>query len=183
VAILRPFLPQVELERVCRNVIDRLVPAQQEVHVADWRLFELRVRPYRTVDHVIGGAVLSLVPVDAGQLREQAVALAAIPTPALVLDGDMRVVAANDAAVDALGRGKVTLLGMPVDRLGSGELSEPRLRSALERALREGTVFRNLPFGQQRTATCARLVRTGSGEGDGVQILLLLDGAVNEGRS
>src|SRR5215472_1097522 len=70
VSVLRPFLPQVELERVCRNVIDRLVPAQQEVHAADGRWFELRVRPYRTVDHVIGGAVLSLITVE-GQAAGQ----------------------------------------------------------------------------------------------------------------
>src|SRR5262249_58665891 len=55
VAILRPFLPQVELERVCRNVIDRLVPAQQEVHAADGRMFEPRRPPDRTADHLLAG--------------------------------------------------------------------------------------------------------------------------------
>ena len=174
VSILRPFLPQVELERVCRNVIDRLVPAQQQVHAADGRIFELVVRPYRTVDHVIGGGVLSLVPQDTGQARGQAAALSTLPNPALVLDADYRVLAANDAAVDALGSGKVTLLGLPVERLGDGALADPRLRDVLARTLRDGEPFRALELGPGRYAHGSRLLaRDGVG---GPQLLLLLDG-------
>jgi two-component system CheB/CheR fusion protein len=180
VSILRPFLPQVELERVCRNVIDRLVPAQQEVHASDGRVFELRVRPYRTVGHVIGGAVLSLAPLDAGQAQGQVVAISAVPTPALVLDANLRVVSANDSAVDALAQGKVTLLGLPLDRLGSAELADAKLRQALERTLREGTPFRQLRLGDRRMAHGARLARIGDG---GPQLLLLLDGQEDETRS
>ena len=177
VSILRPFLPHVELERVARNVIDRLVPAQQEVHSGDGRVFELRVRPYRTVDHVIGGAVLSLLPLDTVQSRGQAVALSAVPAPALVLDSDLRVVSANDAAVDALAQGKVTLLGLPLDRLGFSELADAKLRQALERTLHEGSPFRHLKLGDRRRAHGARLARMGDG---GPQLLLLLDGQEGE---
>ena len=177
VSILRPFLPHVELERVSRNVIDRLLPAQQEVHSADGRVFELRVRPYRTVDHVIGGAVLSLLPLDTIQARGQAVALSAVPAPALVLDSDLRVVSANEAAVDALAQGKVTLLGVPLEHLGFSELADPRLRQALERTLREGSSFRQLRLGDHRRAHGSRLARVGDG---GPHLLLLLDGQESE---
>ena len=174
VSILRPFLPDVELERVCRTVIDRLVPAQQQIRAADGRILDLRVRPYRTVDRVIGGAVLSVLPQDAGQARGQTAALSTLPNPALVLDPDYRVLAANDAALDALGSGKVTLLGLPVERLGSGELAHPRLRDSLERTLREGTPFRGLELGSGRHAHGSRLL---SRDRDGgAQLLLLLDG-------
>jgi len=181
VSILRPFLPQVELERVCRNVIDRLVPAQQEVHAADGRWFELRVRPYRTVDHVIGGAVLSLLDVEgqaAGQAEAQLVALSAIPLPALIVDPELRVTWANDAAVDSLGSGKVTLLGVQLDKLGSGELGDGRLRGALERVVREGVPFRNLALPSQhvaglRRAHGTRVPRVGEGS---PLVLLLLEG-------
>jgi len=173
VSILRALLPQVEVERVTRNVIDRLVPVQQAVRVPDGRIFELRVRPYRTVDHVIGGAVLSMVLLETGLARGQTVALSAVPAPALVLDGDLRVVSANDAAVDILARGKATLLGQPLERLGISELGDPKLRVALERTLREGAPFRHLQLGERRLAHGSRLARDGDG---GPQLLLLLDG-------
>ena len=174
VSILRPFLPEVELERVCRTVIDRLVPAQQQVHAADGRILDLWVRPYRTVDHVIGGAVLSVLPQDTGQVRGQTAALSTLPNPALVIDPDYRVLAANDAALDALGSGKVTLLGMPVERLGSGALAAPQLRASMERTFRDGAPFRGFELGSGRYAHGSRLLARDR-EG-GPQLLLLLDG-------
>ncbi len=109
VSILKPFLPTVELERVCRQVIDRLTPAMQEVQAADGRWFELRVRPYRTVDHVIGGAVISLSEVQRGPARldpDQLAPLSVLPTAVLLLDDQLRVSWANDAAACAAGSGK-----------------------------------------------------------------------------
>jgi PAS domain-containing protein len=88
-----------------------------------------------------------------------------------VLDSDLKVVSANEAAVDSFGSGKLTLLGLSLDSLGSGELADPRLRAALERTLREGAPFRHLAIGDRR-AHGARLAR---GE-NGPQLLLLLDG-------
>ncbi len=182
VSILRPFLPQVELERVCRTVIDRLVPAQQEVHAADGRWFELRVRPYRTVDHVIGGAVLSLVPVDGGPAKGQLVGLSTLPMPALVLDGELRVSWANDPALDALGAGKVTLIGLTLERLGAGELGDARLRTALETLLRDGVAFRDQTLGGPAGVACRAHAARFSRAGDGAaQVLLLVDG-LKEGR-
>jgi two-component system CheB/CheR fusion protein len=181
VSILRHFLPQVELERACRNVIDRLVPVQQDVHAADGRWFELRVRPYRTVDHVIGGAVLSLIPVEgqaAGQAEGQLVALSALTVPALLLDPELRVTWANEAAVDSLGSGKATLLGLQLGKLGSGELGDGRLRAALERVVREGVPFRNLALPPHQNGTLrrvhgSRVPRVGEGE---TRVLVLLEG-------
>src|SRR5262249_28950637 len=168
VSILRPFLHQVELERVCRNVIDRLMPAQQKVHASDGRVFEMRVRPYRTVDHVIGGAVLSLVPEDAGDAGGKVLPLSAVAAPALVLDSDLRVVSANEAAVDVLGSGKLTLLGVTLDQLGSTELGQPQLRAALKRVLDDGTPFHGLAVGGQRRAHALRLGPAGD---SGSQVL------------
>ena len=177
VSILRPFLPQVELERVCRQVIDRLAEARQQVQGSDGRWFELSVRPYRTVEHVIAGAVISLLDVNALHARsdrDQLEALSVLPTPALALDEGLRVTWANDAAVDALGLGKVTLIGLTLEQLGSGELSQPKLRGALERLASEGARFRDLDVRAGTTALRvhgARLLRPG---GPGAQLLIVL---------
>jgi two-component system CheB/CheR fusion protein len=172
ISILRPFLPHVELDRLCRMVIDRLVPVEQEVHAADGRKFELRIRPYRTADHVIGGAVLTLGPWLSGPIQGASVALAAIPLPALVLNQDLRVVIANAAAADALGAAS-TLGGVLLERLGSGRLADPRVREAVERTFREGTAFHELPLGNRRRIHGVRLPRTGE---SGSEVLLVLEG-------
>jgi two-component system CheB/CheR fusion protein len=179
ISILRPFLPHVELERMCRAVIDRLVPVQQEVHAADGRKFELRLRPYRTTDHIIGGAVISLVPVPAlGAPRGDSVLVSAIPVPAFVLDQDLRVVSANAAAVKTLANGESKLIGVVLEELGAGVLADTRLREAVERAFRDGVPFFDLTFDEQRRAHGARLPRSGEG---GSQLLVLLQGRWGDG--
>jgi len=171
-SILRPFLPHVELERLCRMVIDRLLPVQQEVHAADGRKFELRIRPYRTTDHVIGGAVFSLSPVQSGRPRGDSVLVSAIPVPALVLDQDLRVVSANEAAADALGTAEGPLIGVGLEQLGGGVLGDPRLRVAVERAFRDGVPFVDLVLDAERRAHGARLPRSGEG---GSELLVMLE--------
>jgi two-component system, chemotaxis family, CheB/CheR fusion protein len=149
VSILKPFLPNVALDRVCRQVIDRLTPAMQEVQAADGRWFELQVRPYRTVDHVIAGAVIRMTEVRRSPARpdgDQMAPLSMLPTPALLLDERLRVSWANDAAADLLGVGKVTLLGVELQRVGNGHLARGELRTALERLARDGARFTDLPI-------------------------------------
>jgi hypothetical protein len=85
------------------------------------------------------------------------------------------VVSANDAAVDAFAEGKVTLLGLPVERLGFFDPADTRLREALERALHEGSSFRYLRVGERRVHG-ASLARGPNGP----QLLLLLDGKEDE---
>ncbi len=177
ISILRPFLPHVELERVCRQVIDRLTPALQQVQASDGRWFELSIRPYRTTEHVIAGAVISLLDVNALRARsdrDQLEPLSFLPAPALALDEGLRVTWANDAAVEALGLGKVTLIGLTLEQLGSGELAHPKLRDALERLAKEGARFHDLDVRAGSTALRvhgARLLRPG---GPGAQLLILL---------
>jgi hypothetical protein len=161
----------VELERLCRTVIDRLVPVEQEVHTSDGRKFELRIRPYRTADHVIGGAVVNLTPVAPVASQGVGVPVSMLPVPALVVDQDLRVVVANATAGAALGP-ESTLHGVHLERLGS-ELAGPAVREAVERAFRDGLGFRDLPLGAQRRVHGIRLPRSGEG---GAQLLLLLEG-------
>jgi two-component system CheB/CheR fusion protein len=177
VSILRPFLPQVDLERVCRQVIDRLSVARQQVQGSDGRWFELSVRPYRTIEHVIAGAVMSLLDVNALHARsdrDQLEPLSVLPTPALALDEGLRITWANDAAVEVLGLGKVTLIGLTLEQLGSGELAQPKLRDALDRLAKEGARFRDLDVRAGSTTLRvhgARLLRPG---GPGAQLLVVL---------
>jgi two-component system CheB/CheR fusion protein len=47
----------------CQAVLDTLVPQAREVQTADGRWYTLRIQPYRTLDNVIEGAVISFIEI------------------------------------------------------------------------------------------------------------------------
>jgi two-component system CheB/CheR fusion protein len=53
-------------------VLDTLVPREHEVQTADGRWYALRIQPYRTLENVIEGAVISFVEIsDSVRIREE----------------------------------------------------------------------------------------------------------------
>lgn len=60
-----------ELERLLAETIDTVSTREQEVRDRDGRWYSLRIRPYKTLDNKIDGAVLVLVDVDALKRAEQ----------------------------------------------------------------------------------------------------------------
>lgn len=54
-----------DLEKIVTEVIDSVTPVQREAQDRDGHWYLLRIRPYRTMDNRIDGAVLILVDVDA----------------------------------------------------------------------------------------------------------------------
>jgi two-component system CheB/CheR fusion protein len=94
-----------DLEQRIRHVIDTLDQTSQEVQDQEGRWYDLRIRPYRTLDNRIDGAVVVLVDIDTlkrqaealTQARDYANAIVQTVREALVvLDANLRVVTAND---------------------------------------------------------------------------------------
>ena len=54
-----------------KAVLDSLVPREAEVQTRDGRWYLMRVLPYRTVDNVIEGAVLTFVDIGAQKRAEE----------------------------------------------------------------------------------------------------------------
>jgi two-component system CheB/CheR fusion protein len=52
------------MENILRDVIDTLRTRERKVTDKEGREYSLRVRPYRTTDNKIDGAVLTLVDID-----------------------------------------------------------------------------------------------------------------------
>jgi two-component system CheB/CheR fusion protein len=48
-----------------RHVLDTLVPKETEVQTADGKFYTLRIQPYRTLENVIEGAVISFIDITA----------------------------------------------------------------------------------------------------------------------
>src|SRR5205085_2627994 len=61
---MKPNLDVPNLEGLIREVIDTLSVREREVRDSGGRWYNLRVRPYRTIDNKIGGAVITLVDID-----------------------------------------------------------------------------------------------------------------------
>src|SRR6266545_822005 len=61
---LRPNIDVPHLEAILREVIETLATRERKVTDKGGRKYSLRVRPYRTTDNKIDGAVLTLVDID-----------------------------------------------------------------------------------------------------------------------
>jgi two-component system, chemotaxis family, CheB/CheR fusion protein len=64
---LRPNIDVPDLENILRDVIDTLSTRERKVTDKEGRQYSMRVRPYRTTDNKIDGAVLTLVDIDGTQ--------------------------------------------------------------------------------------------------------------------
>jgi two-component system CheB/CheR fusion protein len=61
---LRPNIDVSHLENILCDVIESLATRERKVADKEGREYSLRVRPYRTTDNKIEGAVLTLVDID-----------------------------------------------------------------------------------------------------------------------
>ena len=103
---LRLSLDLPQLEGLLREVMETLAVQEREVEARDGRWYSVRVRPYRTADNTIAGAVISFVDIDAlkrgyegaKEARDQANAIfAMVREPVVILGADLSVVTANRA--------------------------------------------------------------------------------------
>ncbi len=60
---LKPNIDIPALDKILREVIGTLSVREREVRDKQDRLYSLRIRPYRTADNKIDGAVLTLVDI------------------------------------------------------------------------------------------------------------------------
>ncbi len=141
-----------DLESQIVAVISTLNQHSQEVQDQDGCWYDLRIRPYRTLDDRIDGAVLVLVDVDVlkrsteqlRQARDYAEAIVEMVSDSLlVLDADLRVVSAN-------GQFYTTFQVLPQDTegclifdLGNGQWNIAELRSLLQDLLPRNTQVEN----------------------------------------
>jgi len=68
---LKPNIDIADVEQLLHEVIDTLTVREQNVRDKRGRLYSLRVRPYRTADNKIDGAVLTLVDINSGGNRKK----------------------------------------------------------------------------------------------------------------
>ncbi|AOF80820.1 sensory box protein [Methyloversatilis sp. RAC08] len=145
-----------ELGGAAQSVLDTLVPFEREVRTLAGASYLARIQPYRTLDNVIEGVVLTFndisrrIEAEAAEHKARQLAESIVDTvrePLVVLDADMRVVSASRSFYryfdtdpdDTVGRSLYELgmersKGRSKDR-GKGQWNVPALRELLENLL------------------------------------------------
>ena len=124
-----------------QSVLETLVPIEQEVHTDIGAWYLLRIQPYRTLDNIIEGVVLTFTDISKRIEAEAAVQLArelaervvdTLRAPLLVLDGDLQVVSANRAFYQYFQVTVAETVGRKIYDLGNSQWNIPALRELLE---------------------------------------------------
>jgi two-component system, chemotaxis family, CheB/CheR fusion protein len=125
-------------------VIHTLHLKECEVRDRDGHWYSLRIRPYRTKDNKIDGAVLALLDVD--ELKRGLEQMSEVLwDPFIALDDELRVMKANAAFYEKFQVTREETQGRFFYELGDGQWNIPRLRTLLEEVLPEKTRIRDFP--------------------------------------
>ncbi|HKX12810.1 MAG TPA: PAS domain-containing protein, partial [bacterium] len=145
---IRAALEIESLEKVILKVADSMQVQELELRNSDGRWQSLRVRPYRTIDNKIDGAVITLIDIhDLKMSYERISAINAyakaivetIREPLLVLDENLRVLSANRSFFEDFQEKAEDTLGRQIFELGNGQWNNPHLRSLLAKVQAEGS--------------------------------------------
>jgi len=130
-----------ELLTKAQAVLESLVPIEQEVRTDNGAWYLVRIQPYRTLDNIIEGVVLTFTDISKRIEAETAVQLArelaesivdTIRAPLLVLDSDLQVVFANRAFYQYFQVMVADTVGRKIYDLGNSQWNIPALRELLE---------------------------------------------------
>jgi len=150
VAHLRGQIASPRLEDQIKSVIETLHATSEEVLGVNGRWYSISVRPYRTLDERIAGAVITFQDIDllkrtlaaSEEAREYAESLIeTVREPLVVLDSDLRIQRATAAFYESFLVSREETEGRYLYDLGNGQWNQNRLRELLGAAL-----FKNEPF-------------------------------------
>ncbi len=131
-----------DLDRMILEVIETLQPQERDVRDQTGHWHSLRIRPYRTKDNTIDGAVLALIDIDTlKRSLEQMIEI--VWEPLLALESDLRVARASQAFCEKFLTSREATEGQFLYQLGNGQWNIPRLRRLLEEVLPQNATIRN----------------------------------------
>ncbi len=136
------------VKKVVAEVMDHLTLQETEVRDRDGHWWLLRVRPYKTTDQKIDGAVLTLLDIHAMKTSADALQFAdavinSMPKPVLLLDDALNVKAANQRFYDEFRAQPEETLNLRIYDLGNSQWDIPELRRLLEEILPGNSRFDN----------------------------------------
>ena len=145
------------LEEKILDVIETMVQKESEVKDSEGRWYSMRIKPYRTMDNRIDGAVITMIDIDIlkhgkdelqDALNYANAILETMREPLLILDKDLRVLSANKSFYRTFRVQMSDVENRLIYELGSHQWDIPKLRELLEDILPKKAYFENLevPF-------------------------------------
>ncbi len=141
-----------DLQRDVKEVLDTLVFKEKEIRDKKGSWYLMRILPYRTVDNVIEGAVVTFIDITERKGLEQMERDARVYAESivdtvqesiLVLDKDMRVISANSSFYSTFKVSKEETENNLIYDIGNSQWDIPQLRELLEEILPGNTHFKN----------------------------------------
>ncbi len=135
-----------------KEVLENLVPKESQVQAADGRWYNMRILPYRTLDDVIDGVVMTFADTTAlkqteAQLQEARdyaeSIIATIREPLVVLDGDLQIVSASLSFYETFAVQPAETEGRLLYEIGQRQWDIPGLRQLLEDILPKNSEFKD----------------------------------------
>ncbi len=148
---IKPELEGEDLLDAAHTVLDNLVPIEREVKTLSGNWYMARIQPYRTLENMIDGVVMTFTNVTehTRSLAIQEARLLAegivntVREPLLVLDAELKVVAANRSFYRCFDVTDKDTLGRSIYELGGRQWDIPALHELLAAVVEQGQIFEN----------------------------------------
>lgn len=163
---IKPLMRTDDLIDHARSVLETLIPQEREVLTVDNLWFFVRIQPYRTLDNVIDGVVLTFIDITSRKEAEDKVIQAmeyaesivdTVREPLLILDKDLTIVSASGSFYRSFQTTPAETEGRKLTDIDDQKWNIPRLISLLQIVLPEKTSFKDVevshefPDGGKRT--------------------------------
>lgn len=141
-----------DLQRDAKEVLDTLVFKEKEIRDKKRSWYLMRILPYRTIDNIIDGAVITFIDITerkrAEQMEQDARVYAesvvdTVQESLLVLDKDLRVISANSSFYSTFQVSPEETENKFIYDIGNSQWDILRLRELLEEILLKNTYFKN----------------------------------------
>ena len=173
-ADIKSNLENEDLLEKAQIVLETLVPFEQEIRTQNDTWYLARIQPYRTLDNVIEGVVMTFSDISKRMVAESLVQTArdmaesivdTVCEPLIVLDAELKVVSANRAFYQYFKVLAADTIGRRIYELGNRQWNIPALRELLEDILPKAQIFEhyeinhNFPIiGQRKLILNARTI-------------------------
>jgi two-component system, chemotaxis family, CheB/CheR fusion protein len=138
---IKPNINVSNLEQLITETIDTLVIKKQEVQDQKGHWYELFIRPYKTIENKIDGAVVMLVDIDTLKSSNEQIEksrnyaeaiIETIPEPLVVLNANLQVNTANRFFYSTFQVTPAQTENRSIFELGNGQWNNSQLRSLLQ---------------------------------------------------
>jgi len=145
------FNLELPVHAEAKKVLETLIPNEMEVRNNEGRSYLSRIMPYRTVDDLVDGVVITFTDITESKraLVQQEMLdylksiVATIRDSLVVLDGDLKVITASRSFYQTFQVQPDSTEGVLLYELGDGQWNIPSLRELLEKILTTNASFQD----------------------------------------